>query len=159
MKTIKAESQKKDAKKAAKKELEKNLSNKFFEAVKSLGHDAATIGEDLVLVSKFVAKKISKKVGSTKKDVTKKVAAVVDSEVPEKKALGEKVVTKAEKVVTKAEKVVTKAKKAQKEAEKAAVKGKQLADGVLLNEKAKSRKPVVKGIPVKVPSKKDNTVS
>jgi hypothetical protein len=152
MKTIKAESQKKDAKKAAKKELEKNLSNKFFEAVKSLGHDAATIGEDLVLVSKFLAKKISKKVGSTQKDVTKKVAAVVDSEVPEKKALGEKVVTKAEKVVTKA-------KKAQKEAEKAAVKGKQLADGVLLNEKAKSRKPVVKGIPVKVPSKKDNTVS
>jgi len=61
---------------AEKKELQKNLSNKFFEAVKSLGHDAETIAEDLVLVSKFLAKKIGKKVSSTKKAAVKKESEV-----------------------------------------------------------------------------------
>lgn len=76
MKTTKTEVKKKASKKDEKKELQKNLSNKFFEAVKSLGHDAETIAEDLVLVSKFLAKKIGKKVSGTKKAAGKKTAAV-----------------------------------------------------------------------------------
>ena len=76
MKTTKGEVQKKTSKKAEKKELQKNLSTKFFEAVKSLGHDAETIAEDLVLVSKFLAKKIGKKVSSTKKAAAKKPVEV-----------------------------------------------------------------------------------
>jgi len=76
MKSTKTEVQAKTSKKAEKKELQNNLSTKFFEAVKSLGHDAETIAEDLVLVSKFLAKKIGKKVSSTKKAAAKKPAEV-----------------------------------------------------------------------------------
>ena len=67
MKENKPENQKKESRKAAKKALEQSLTSKLFEAVKSLGHDAEKIGEDLVLVSKFVAKKISKRVKGSKK--------------------------------------------------------------------------------------------
>jgi hypothetical protein len=79
MKTTKAEVQNKTSKKAEKKELQKNLSNKFFEAVKSLGHDAENIAEDLVLVSKFLAKKIGKKVSSTKKAAAKKAEVATEA--------------------------------------------------------------------------------
>jgi len=65
MKANKTESQKKASKKEAKKALEQSLTTKLFEAVKSLGHDAEKIGEDLILVSKFVAKKIAKRVKTT----------------------------------------------------------------------------------------------
>lgn len=64
MKANKHESPKKASKKAEKKALEQSLTTKLFEVVKSLGHDAEKIGEDLILVSKFVAKKISKRVKS-----------------------------------------------------------------------------------------------
>jgi uncharacterized protein YbjQ (UPF0145 family) len=82
MKNNKAEAPVKESKKAAKKALEKSLTDKFFEAVKSLGHDAEQIGGDLVLVSKFVAKKIAKKVASKGKDVEKKAAKAIDAAVP-----------------------------------------------------------------------------
>ena len=45
----------------------------MFEAVKSLGHNAENIGEDLILVSKFVAKKISKRMKSVKAEDSKDV--------------------------------------------------------------------------------------
>ncbi|MDB5021292.1 MAG: hypothetical protein JWQ28_2419 [Pedobacter sp.] len=106
MKTSKAEAHEKGSKKAAKKELQKNLTAKFFEAVKSLGHDAANIGDDLVLVSKFVAKKIAKRVSSSKKDGTKKGIDVVANGLPVEK---KKSIKKAEKAAKKAGKTVVKA--------------------------------------------------
>jgi hypothetical protein len=71
MKVNKPDSTKKTSKKAEKKALEQSLTAKLFEAVKSLGHDAEKIGEDLVLVSKFVAKKISKRVKPVKQETVK----------------------------------------------------------------------------------------
>lgn len=73
MKASKTESQKKTPKKAEKKALEQSLTAKLFEAVKSLGHNAENIGEDLILVSKFVAKKISKRMKSAKAEDSKEV--------------------------------------------------------------------------------------
>jgi len=71
MKANKPDSSKKISKKAEKKALEQSLTAKLFEAVKSLGHDAEKIGEDLVLVSKFVAKKIAKRVKPSKQEEVK----------------------------------------------------------------------------------------
>lgn len=66
MKANKTDNHKKASKKAEKKALEQSLTTKLFDAVKSLGHDAEKISEDLILVSKFVAKKISKRMKSGK---------------------------------------------------------------------------------------------
>ncbi len=71
MKAKKQDNSRKVAKKTEKKALEQSLAAKLFEAVKSLGHDAEQIGEDLILVSKFVAKKISKRVKSGKQEEVK----------------------------------------------------------------------------------------
>jgi hypothetical protein len=49
-------------KKAAKKDLENSLAEKFLEVVKSLGHDAANISEDISIASKAFAKKLLKSV-------------------------------------------------------------------------------------------------
>lgn len=117
MKTSKADAQKKSAKKTVKKELQKNLTNKFFEAVKSLGHDAEMIGEDLVLVSKFVAKKIAKKVTGAKKNGGKKVNEVAS-------AVAGAVGKTAEKPTTKG------TKKAEKTAMKGAAKPKRVVNSV-----------------------------
>jgi uncharacterized protein YkwD len=127
MKTSKAEAHEKGSKKAAKKELQKNLTNKFIEAVKSLGHDAATIGEDLVLVSKFVAKKISKKMSGGKKDAGKKAAEVVAHVAP----------THKKGAVKKAEKAV---KKANKSAEKDISKAKTVVNSVQVTGMASEEK-------------------
>jgi hypothetical protein len=108
MKSNKTAGKNKDPKRAAKKELQQNLSDKFFEAVKSLGHDAEKIGEDLMLVSKFVAKKLSKKISGGKKEALKKVAEVLPEKPsaakrePEVKKIAVKGVKKAQKVVQKA---------------------------------------------------------
>ena len=99
MKTSKPKVQKKEAKKVAKKELEKSLTAKFLEAVKHLGHDAEKIGKDIEIAGKFVAKKLSKKF-SASKDVIKKEV----DQAPEKVSKG---VKNAKKVV---EKAVAKAK-------------------------------------------------
>jgi len=100
MKNSKAEDQKKAEKKAAKKELEKSITAKFFEAVKNLGHDAEQIGEDLVLVSKFVAKKIGKKLSSAQKKAGEKVLDAVP-EVGQKTASVKKDVKKTESAIKK----------------------------------------------------------
>jgi len=71
MKAKKQDNSRKVTKKTEKKALEQSLATKLFEAVKSLGHDAEQIGEDLILVSKFVAKKISKRVKSGKQEEVK----------------------------------------------------------------------------------------
>jgi hypothetical protein len=73
MKVKKSEDQNKETRKAAKKELEQSLTAKLIEAVKSLGHDAEKIGGDLLLVSKFVAKKISK---NANKEVVQKAEEI-----------------------------------------------------------------------------------
>jgi len=73
MKTNKPKAQKKGAKKAAKKEFENTLSSKIFEAVKHFGQDAEKFAKDIELVSKFLAKKLSKKFEEAKGDVVTKV--------------------------------------------------------------------------------------
>jgi hypothetical protein len=117
MKSTKAEAPKKGSKKAVKKEIQKNLTDKFFEAVRSLGHDAETIGEDLILVSKFVAKKIAKKVGNAKKGAAKKTTEAV----AEVAGAGEKVVEKLNAKGT---------KKAEKSTSKGASKAKRMVNSV-----------------------------
>lgn len=108
MKSNKTAGKNKDPQKAAKKELQQNLSDKFFEAVKSLGHDAEKIGGDLMLVSKFVAKKLSKKISGGKKEGVKKVAELLPEKPSANKKDGSakkvpvKGVKKAQKVVQKA---------------------------------------------------------
>jgi hypothetical protein len=99
MKDNKPENQKKESRKAVKKALEQSLTTKLFEAVKSLGHDAEKIGEDLMLVSKFVAKKISKKVKSDKKEVQTKVQNTLEE--------GKTKVAKVKAAATNAEKTAT----------------------------------------------------
>lgn len=80
MKVSKTEGQNKASRKAAKKELEQSLTAKLVEVVKSLGHDAEKIGEDLILVSKFVAKKISKRVNGGAREAEKKAADALSIE-------------------------------------------------------------------------------
>ncbi len=100
MKESKTEGQNKATRKAAKKALEQSLTAKLVEAVKSLGHDAEKIGEDLILVSKFVAKKISKRVNGGANDVDKKAAATSSKdqvETPQKPAKEKKSSGKVER--------------------------------------------------------------
>lgn len=65
MKTNKTKSARKEEKKAvkriAKKELEASVSDKFMEAIRSLGHDAGKIGKDIKKAGKQVAKKLAEK--------------------------------------------------------------------------------------------------
>jgi hypothetical protein len=108
MKNNKAEAPVKESKKAVKKALEKSLADKFFEAVKSLGHDAEQIGGDLVLVSKFVAKKIAKKVGNTEKDAAKKAGKAAEAAVSATVKEAKEVKKTASKGLKKVEKEVKK---------------------------------------------------
>ncbi|TDO24342.1 hypothetical protein [Pedobacter duraquae] len=166
MKNSKAEVQKKAEKKAAKKELEKSLTAKFFEAVKNLGHDAEQIGEDLVLVSKFVAKKIGKKLGSTKKKVeenatdgvpaiAKKAASAkreVKKDIQKTKQAIKKVTAKAKPVISsvKVEAIAT--------AEKAAkLITKPVASTTAKVTKATKTAPAVKKMPARKPKASPET--
>jgi hypothetical protein len=108
MKSNKTAVKDKDLKKATKKELQQSLSNKFFEAVKSLGHDAERIGDDLILVSKFVAKKLSRKATPGKKAAVEEVKGVVSDKPAAKKKQAD-VIKPAIKGAKKAHKVVQKA--------------------------------------------------
>jgi vacuolar-type H+-ATPase subunit H len=166
MKTNKAEAQEKGSKKAAKKELQKNLANKFFEAVKSLGHDAANIGEDLILVSKFVAKKISKKVTSSK-DASKKAAEVLATAVPVHKKKADKKIAKTEKKAGKAaSKAVVKEKPAINNVQVTGIASQEKLAQVLskpaisANGKGTKAKPTInKPTAAKAPSKKPGTTT
>ena len=69
MKTNKSKPQIKSNKKSAKKELEKSLTERFLDTVKSLGHNAELIADDVAKLSKEAAKKLSKKFNEVKSAV------------------------------------------------------------------------------------------
>jgi predicted house-cleaning noncanonical NTP pyrophosphatase (MazG superfamily) len=112
MKTNKPKAQKKDARKAAKKEFETSLSSKIFEAVKHFGQDAEKFAKDIELVSKFLAKKLSKKFEEAKADAVTKVGDVASKPtVKEPIAAVKKSAVKVSKTAKKAvETAVKKAK-------------------------------------------------
>ncbi|MFP5079813.1 hypothetical protein [Pedobacter sp. JCM 36344] len=112
MKVNKPKAQKKDAKKAAKKELENNLSSKIFEVLKHFGQDAEKVGKDIELVSKFIVKKVSKKFKDVKSVVAAKIEEATAKPVVETKSTAvKKDAVKVSKTVKKAvEKAVKKAK-------------------------------------------------
>ena len=77
MKTNKVKSslkaEKKMAKQTVKKDLEASITNKFLEALKSLGHDADKFSKDIKKTSKELAKKLSKKYNDVKVAVEEKL--------------------------------------------------------------------------------------
>ena len=77
MKTNKAKTsakvEKKNAKQVVKKELEASITNKFLEALKSLGHDADKFSKDIKKTSKELAKKLAKKYNEVKVAVEEKL--------------------------------------------------------------------------------------
>ncbi|ALL07428.1 hypothetical protein AQ505_19195 [Pedobacter sp. PACM 27299] len=85
MKGKKSRVEKKVAKSAAKKQLEKSLSEKFFEVVKHLGHDAEKIGDDIAKASKVVAKKLSTKFLEVKEAVNQKLEEAAKANKPLKR--------------------------------------------------------------------------
>ncbi|SFH47890.1 hypothetical protein [Pedobacter insulae] len=116
MKTNKAKSAKGSSKRTTKKELEHSLKVRFLEAVKSLGHNAEVIGDDIAKASKFVAKKLSKKFKGLKEAVEQKLEEVKADKKPAAKKV--KMAKKdAQKLVKKVDKTVSKVvKKAAKKA-------------------------------------------
>lgn len=56
----------KTAKQVVKKELEASITNKFLEALKSLGHDADKFSKDIKKTSKELAKKLARKYNEVK---------------------------------------------------------------------------------------------
>lgn len=123
MKTNKSKPQKKTVKKAAKKQIELSLTEKFLAAVKSLGHDAEVIAEDIAKASKSAAKKLSKKFTEVKASVADKIDDVTSpKEIKTKKVkLGKK---DTSKLMKKVDKSVTKVVK------KAVAKAKPVANSV-----------------------------
>ena len=69
---------KKTAKQVVKKELEASITNKFMEALKSLGHDADKFSKDIKKTSKELAKKLSKKYNEVKVAVEEKLDSKSD---------------------------------------------------------------------------------
>jgi molybdenum-dependent DNA-binding transcriptional regulator ModE len=109
MKANKPKAPKKDAKKAAKKEFEKSLSSKIFEVVKHFGQDAEKVAKDIELVSKFLAKKLTKSYKEVKSVVEAKIEEATTNPAVEKKTADAK--KGAVKVSKVAQKVVEKAVK------------------------------------------------
>ena len=82
MKANKAKTSKKAVKKLSKrvikKELEASISDKFLEALKSLGHDAGKFSKDIKKTSKLLAKKLADRY----KEVKNAVEVKLDSSTP-----------------------------------------------------------------------------
>ncbi len=117
MKANKAKTSKKAVKKLSKrvikKELEASISDKFLEALKSLGHDAGKFSKDIKKTSKLLAKKLADKY----KEVKNAVEVKLDSSTPVSRSKKvKKSLTTPKKLVTaavhKAEKVVAKVNRA-----------------------------------------------
>lgn len=117
MKANKAKTSKKAVKKVSKrvvkKELEASISDKFLEALKSLGHDAGKFSKDIKKTSKLLAKKLADKY----KEVKNAVEVKLDSSTPVSRSKKvKKSLTTPKKLVTsavhKAEKVVAKVNRA-----------------------------------------------
>jgi hypothetical protein len=103
-------------KKASKKELEIDLTNKFMQVVAELGHDAEKLKRVIKKASKFITKKIERKLKDVKhvveakldplpvKQAVKKAeksAATPKKDIAKKTEQVEKVIAKATKVATK----------------------------------------------------------
>lgn len=69
--TVKAKS--KSAKQVVKKQLEVSITNKFLDALKSLGHDADRFSKEIKKTSKELAKKLAKKYNEVKDAVEEKL--------------------------------------------------------------------------------------
>ena len=114
MKANKAKTSKKATKKvnkrAVKKELETTITDKFLEALKSLGHDAGKLTKEIKKTSRVLATKLSDKYQEVKVAFEEKLDGKFKK--PEVKKL-KKPLTSAKKAVSsavvKAEKVVAKA--------------------------------------------------
>lgn len=109
---------KKQAKRVVKKELEASISDKFFDALKSLGHDAGKFSKEIKKTSKALAKKLAGKYKEVKSAVEDKLESKVKSIKPKsiikpQNSGGKSVVSavkKAEKVVARVSKTAVKAK-------------------------------------------------
>ena len=64
---------KSDTKKSAKKVLEISITEKFMQALTELGHDATKLKREVKKASKFVAKKIERKLKVVKQVVEAKI--------------------------------------------------------------------------------------
>lgn len=95
-------------KKAAKKELESGIAERFLDVVVNLGHDAERIAKDIKKMSKEIAKKLSDKIQNDKngkKASSKKAAKAQKETIKREVKASKKEVTKAP---SRAEKVVAK---------------------------------------------------
>ncbi|MFA6944990.1 MAG: hypothetical protein WC220_03725, partial [Pedobacter sp.] len=70
---------KKQTKRSVKKELEASISDKFFEAMKSLGHDADNFSKEIKKTSKLLAKKLAGKYKEVKSAVEDKIESSTKS--------------------------------------------------------------------------------
>jgi hypothetical protein len=100
-------------KKAAKKELESGIAERFLDVVSNLGHDAERIAKDIKKMSKEIAKKLSEKLKSSKK---------ADKVATARKIKAEKVIAKREVKASQKGVVKTPAKTVTTSAGKAPVK-------------------------------------
>lgn len=143
MKTKKSKPQKKVSRKTVKKHIEKSLSDKFFEAVKGLGHNAEVIADDISVLSKAAAKKLAKKFTKVKSLVGDKIESVIATgKTPQKKV---KLAKKdASKLMKKVDKSVTKVVK------KAVKKAKPLTSSVKVQKIASEKKAAAALEPAKV---------
>lgn len=122
----------KEAKKAHRKQLELSITDKFLEAIRSLGHDAGAITKEVKKASKLVAKKASEKFTDIKGAVEHKFDSGT-AEVP--KAKIKRAVRAVQKVEEKAGnsvgKTVTQAKRTIKTVAASADSLKSAADKAL----------------------------
>ena len=114
MKSPKSKTIKKELKKKAKSTIELNLGSKIKEFVKSLGHDADEIGDEIKKASKILSKKLTSKIKNVKKIINEKLKTA-EAEVKAIKKTSKKDLSKAakqvKKVVRQTEAAANKAKK------------------------------------------------
>jgi hypothetical protein len=104
---------KKKTKRVVKKQLETTISDKFFEAMNSLGHDAENFSKEIKKTSKALARKIAGKYNDVKNAVEDKLEAKPKSLKP-KKVISKTAVSAAKSVesaIKKAEKVIARVSK------------------------------------------------
>jgi hypothetical protein len=89
----------KSPKRAAKKELESGIAERFLEVVTNLGHDAERIAKDIKKMSKEIAKKLSEKIKAEKSKKEKDKKEQVKREVKGSNQAAAKPASRAEKVV------------------------------------------------------------
>ncbi|MBM3402371.1 MAG: hypothetical protein FJY21_08705 [Bacteroidetes bacterium] len=148
---------KKQTKRGVKKELESTISEKFFEALKSLGHDADKFSKEIKKTSKVLAKKLAVKYNEVKHSVEDKIES--KAKIAKSKTVAKAGVPAGKSVVS----AVKKAKKVVARVTKAAVKeklprlvttGSGLTKPGVKNPKKSTPSPVSKSVPIKSEVKK-----